>query len=70
MGQFDSGLKSTAIAKALSLSRGVVDYTKLQDSQRIEGNSIPKAPRRKSYTEADERLLLRFVRLYPKATYA
>jgi hypothetical protein len=59
----------SSIARALNLSRSTVRYTTSQASQRIEGRSIPRKPRPKSYTEHDLRSVLRYVRKYPKATY-
>ncbi|KAG9237379.1 hypothetical protein BJ875DRAFT_454042, partial [Amylocarpus encephaloides] len=70
-GQATTGATPTQIAESFELDRGTVRYTIQQDKLRHEGNSIqrPQA-RKKSYTDADERLLLRHVRTNPKDTYA
>src|SRR5882762_9844000 len=64
------GATPTQIALGLELDRGTVRYTIQQDPFRDDGETLPKDPRRKSYTLAEERLLLRHVRLNPKDTYA
>jgi hypothetical protein len=70
MGMAIHGVSPTEIALGMRLDRGTVSYTILQDDLRDEGKTLPKAPRRKSYTPYDERHLLRHVRLFPKDTYA
>jgi hypothetical protein len=57
------------IATDLKLDYSTVRYTLKQDELRHEGESLPRAHRKKSYTDADERNLLRHVRLNPKDTY-
>ena len=63
------GATPTEIALGCQLDRSTVRYTIQQDPLRFEGQSIAKAFRKRAYTEADERLLIRHVRLYPKQTY-
>ncbi len=46
-----------------------VKYTIKIDSLRNEGATRHKTPRKKSYTERDERNIIRHVRLFPKDTY-
>jgi transposase InsO family protein len=68
-GKASLGLTAYKIAKDLKLVTGIVRYTILQDELRDEGHSLPRKPRNLSYTEHDERVLLRHVRLNPKDTY-
>jgi len=68
-GQADRGASQAQIAKKLKLHKSTVGYTLKQDELRNEGQSLPQKPRGKSYTDAEERLLLRHVRLNPKDTY-
>ena len=70
MGKAFEGAKPAAIAKALKLDKLTVNYTILQDELRDDGHSLSRKPRKKSYTDAEERRLLRYVRLNPKDTYA
>jgi len=70
IGKASEGAKSAVIAKALKLDRSTVNYTLQQDELRDDGHSLPRKPRNKSYTDAEERRLLRYVRLNPKDTYA
>jgi len=68
-GQAFKGAKNAQIAKDLNLSDSTVRYTLQQDELRADGESLPQKPRGKSYTDAEERLLIRHVRLNPKDTY-
>ena len=63
------GSTPTEIAFGLNAARSTVRYTLAQDHLRPDGVSLPKNPRRKSYTLAEERKLLRHIRLHPKDTY-
>ncbi|TEY26914.1 hypothetical protein BOTCAL_1163g00010 [Botryotinia calthae] len=65
----EEGLSSYRISKGLGLARGTIRYTLLQDLVRNDGICLPRASRSRSYTERDERMLLRYIRLSPKATY-
>lgn len=65
-----NGQRAAQIARDLDLSDSTVRYTLKQDQVRNHGESLHRAPKKKCYTEADERLLLRHVRLHPKDTYA
>ena len=69
-GKASEGAKLTAITKALKLNRSTVNYTLKQDELRDNGHSLSQKPRNKSYTNAEERRLLRHVCLNPKDTYA
>jgi hypothetical protein len=69
MGLASLGLNTYAVARDLNIDRSTVQYTIKQDGLRKEGKSIPRKLRGKSYTDAEERLLLRHVRLNPKDTY-
>ena len=70
VGRAAAGQKAPAIAKDLNLVLGTVKYTIRQDKLRNDGHTLPKKPRRKTYTPHQERLLVRHVRLHPKDTYA
>jgi len=68
-GQAFKGAKPAAIAIDLNVPRKTVKYTLQQDELRDDGHSLPQTPRGKSYTNAQERLCVRHVRLHPKDTY-
>jgi hypothetical protein len=68
-GQASKGAKVAEIAINLKLTRSTILYTLKQDELRNNGESLPRKPRGKSYTNAEERLLIRHVRLNPKDTY-
>ena len=69
VGQAFKGTKNAQIAKDLNLCDSTVRYTLQQDELRANGKSLPRKPRGKSYTDAEERLCIRHVRLHPKDTY-
>jgi hypothetical protein len=69
-GKAGAGQNAAIIAAGLKLAIGMVEYTIRQDKLRIDGHTLPKKPRRKTYTPHQERLLVRHVRLHPKDTYA
>ena len=69
-GKASAGAKPSEIAAELKLEYSTVYRTIQLDLARHEGASLHRTPRKKSYTEADERILLRHVRLNPKDTYA
>ena len=68
-GKSSKGRSTRGIAKDLNLHHSTVQYTLHQDELRDDGHSLPRKLRGKSYTNADERVLLRHVRLNPKDTY-
>ena len=57
------------IIMGLNIRLPTVRYTLSVDYLRYKGSTLLKDPRRKSYSLAEERMLLRHVRLYPKDTY-
>jgi transposase InsO family protein len=69
IGEARTGSKQADIARDLFLLPATVRYTIYQEHVRNEGASLPRKARRKTYSEADERNLLRHVRLNPKDTY-
>ena len=69
VGQAEGGATPSKIARDFDLEYSTVYRTIQHDLLRHEGKSLPKTPRKKSYTDADERALLRHVRLNPKDTY-
>lgn len=68
-GKAEEGATPAQIAEALNLEYSTVYRTIQQDLLRHEGKSLSRTPRKKSYTEADERILLRHVRIHPKDSY-
>jgi hypothetical protein len=68
-GQASKGATPAEIAIDLKLTRSTVNYTLQQDPLRNNGHSLPRKPRKKSYTDAEERLCVRHARLNPKDTY-
>jgi hypothetical protein len=68
-GQASKGATPAEIAIDLKLTRSTVNYTLQQDLLRNNGRSLPRKPRNKLYTYAEERLCVRHVRLNPKDTY-
>ena len=69
-GKAEAGVRPAELTQEYGLEYSTVWRTIQLDLKRHEGESLPKAPRKKSYTEAEERLLLRHIRLNPKDTYA
>ena len=65
-GRAEEGANPALIARELKLEYSTVFRTIQKDLLRHEGKSLPKTHRKKSYTEHDERVLLRHVQLYPK----
>jgi hypothetical protein len=69
--RYNCGFTPTAIALGFNLLDSTVRYTIQQSQLRNDKNhSLPRTPRKKSYTYVEERNILRFVRTHPKATYA
>jgi hypothetical protein len=50
VGRAAAGQKALAIAKDLNLVLGTVKYTIRQDKLRNDSHTLPKKPRRKTYT--------------------
>jgi hypothetical protein len=69
VGKASEGRNPYQIARDLKLNRETVRYTLQQDGLRNDGHSLPRKPRKKAYTDHEERLLVRHVRLNPKDTY-
>jgi hypothetical protein len=69
LGKASEGAKSATIAIKLKIPRKTVEYTLQQDELRNDGYSLPRKPQGKSYTDAEERITVRHVRLNPKDTY-
>jgi hypothetical protein len=68
-GAAKSGLRPSEIARELKCPDYTVRTTILLDVLYNEGATRPKKPRRKLYTEAEERKLLRYIRANLKDTY-
>jgi hypothetical protein len=69
VGMTRAGVKPGAIMSALNLTRGALRSTLEFKDVRPHGKSLPKSGRPIETSEADERKLLRHVRLNPKDTY-
>jgi transposase len=70
VGAAQSGKTHTQIAITQKWARSTVQSTLSLDLYRNEGESQPRSGRPKTYTEREERSILRQVRLHPKCTYA
>jgi hypothetical protein len=70
VGRAAASQKALAIAKDLNLVLSTVKYTIRQDELRNDSYTLPKKPRQKTYTLYQERLLVCYIRLYLKDTYA
>jgi hypothetical protein len=70
IGAAKCSVKPSAICTELSLSRRTVQTTIDSEPLRKNGASQPQSGRPRTYSERDERLLLRVVRQFPKYTYA
>ena len=64
------GAKSAQIEVALDISREALRSTLTLADIRTEGETQARSGARKSYTDAEELLMVRHVRLHPKDTYA
>jgi len=69
IGLVEKGVKPPEIADRLKCSRGAVRSTLVYIILRDEGEQQPRSGRPLEYTPADERNLLRHVRLNPKDLY-
>ena len=69
VGRPSIGLTTTRITRELKLDRGTVRYALEQAPLRYNGRTKGRKAREKSYTDAEERLVIRHVRLNPKDTY-
>jgi hypothetical protein len=65
----EEGRGEPYICLRLKLSRSAVRYTIEKNKQRPDGKTLPRAGARKCFIQAEERKLLRHVRLNPKQTY-
>ena len=65
----DDGASPAEIQVRYRVSQGAVRGSITQDSARPEGMSAPRPGCPPIYTERDERMILRNLRLYPKSTF-
>jgi hypothetical protein len=68
--EYNCGYTPLAIALGHNLSISTTRYTIKKSAQRTGNATLPKKPRKKTYSHVEERNILRFVRTDPKATYA
>jgi hypothetical protein len=69
IGMHDGGAKKAVIQRFYSHSYSTVRDTIEKEASRHDGHSLPHIGRPKSYSPAEERLVLRHVRKFPKDTY-
>lgn len=67
--QREAGLSLGAIAALQKLPRSTIQYSLEKAPLRQNGESLPSSGRPRSYTDRDERSLLRIIRTQPKLTY-
>jgi hypothetical protein len=65
----DNGALPAEIQVRYGVSRGAVRRSIAQDTTRLEGESLPRSDCPPTYTDRDERLILRNLRLFPKSTF-
>jgi hypothetical protein len=68
-GKASEGAKPADIAADLNLTRSIIYYIFQQDELRDNSISLPRIPRKKSYTDTEERLCVCYCRINPKDTY-
>jgi hypothetical protein len=66
----DSGVKKAVIQRFYHHPYSTVSDTINKEALRDDGHSLPRTGRPKAYSPAEERLVLRHVRKFPKDTYA
>src|SRR5579871_6620288 len=69
VGHAEAGDSPTEIQAVLGVSRGAVRGSIAQDNARPEGLSASRSGRPPIYTDREERMMLRHLRLYPKSTF-
>ena len=69
-GASEFGVKTCVISRTYNIPPSTIESTFSLDSLRIDGKSLPRSGRPKTYDIRDERHIIRHVRLYPKCTYA
>jgi hypothetical protein len=69
VGQANAGDSPAEIQALLGVSRGAVRGSIAQDHARPEGHSAPRSGCPPTYTDRDERIMLRHLRLHPKSTF-
>jgi hypothetical protein len=69
-GASEFGVKTCVISRTYNIPSSTIESTLSLDSLRIDGKSLPRSGRPKTYDIRDERHIIRHVRLYPKCTYA
>jgi hypothetical protein len=69
VGMSNNGALLAEIQVRYGVSRGAVGGSIAQDTTRLEGESLPRSGCPPTYTDRDERLMLRNLRLFPKSTF-
>ena len=70
IGIHDGGAKKAVISRYYNHPYSIVADTLEKEALRNDGHSLPQSGPLKCYTDAEERLVLRHVRKFPKDTYA
>jgi hypothetical protein len=70
IGGYDFGGKPSQIGKAYNFNESTIRSTLKLEPVRDRNKSQPRSGRPKTYSDRDERHILRQVRLHPKCTYA
>ena len=69
IGMADGGAKKAMISRYYNHLYSTVTDTIDKEAQRNDGHSIPYTGRLKCYSDAEERLVLRHIRKFPKHIY-
>ncbi len=69
IGKHESGVSMTHISQTLGIPLSTVSETIKKNPERINGESIPRSGRPRSYTERDRRHIIRIIRRDPFITY-
>jgi hypothetical protein len=70
IGIYDGGAKKAIISRYYNYLYSIVADTLEKEALRDDGHSLPRSGPPKCYTDAEERLVLRHIRKFPKDTYA
>jgi hypothetical protein len=69
IGMYDGGAKKAVIQRFYSHPYSIVVDTIRNNELRHDGHSLPRSGAPKSYTPAEERLVLQHIQKFPKETY-
>jgi transposase len=69
IGKYSCGVNPTQISKQLQIPRSTIVSTIERNPQQVDGKSIPRSGRPKSYTKRDERHIITIIKRNPFVTY-